>query len=127
MQYEDIQCLCILFLGNFQLLNQSTGMWEKLDATCSHNEQGGYYKSSTNVDVKDCLKTCDEDDECMGVSYSANPKKCFFMKKKCDGGVAETIGKPDDMQHYSGTMSDLEKCTWHLSMFLKLSLIFLKS
>lgn len=96
----------------FQLLNQSTGMWEKLDATCSHNDQGGYYKSSTNVDIKDCLKTCDEDDECMGVSYSANPKKCFFMKKKCDGGIAETIGKPDDMQHYSGTISDLEKCSW---------------
>ena len=95
-----------------RLLNQSTDMWEKLDATCTHDSQGGYYSSSTGTDVKDCLETCDSNEECMGVSYSANPKKCFFFKKRCDGGISETLGKANDMQHYSGTISELEKCTW---------------
>ena len=93
-------------------ISDRTNAWEKRTESCTHVGQGGYYKSSTGKDLQECLQTCENDNECRGLSYSANPKKCFFFKSTCDAGNSGDVGKAQEMQHYSGTIDHLEKCSW---------------
>lgn len=97
--------------------DRGTGMWEKRTEFCYHAAHDGWYKTINGLDVPECLKKCEDDSECRGVSYSGDTihnvsKWCVFFKSTCEAGNAGDIGMAQEMNHYSGTIDHLPKCSW---------------
>ena len=87
-----------------------TNGWTRRSQTCTHVQQGGFFKIVSVSSSSDCRKKCEKHSTCRGVSYKIKSRRCFLFAQQCLIGMEKSgnteCPKSYDWCNYDYTPSD---------------------